>query len=137
MKAEITSHTNHAMLQHNVVAPVNALNPLGSTCSKDGMRCAALTDWTVAHLRVMMIQSYRWYKQTWCSLQPEMHPNICLFNHIECFIPQRRQIKITDWHPPRVLDATHLYSTCSGHYLTAIQRLGSPSERRGPRVGCT
>jgi hypothetical protein len=44
-----------AMLQHNNVAPVDALSTLGSRYSKPGIHSEALTVSAVGHLQVIMI----------------------------------------------------------------------------------
>jgi hypothetical protein len=49
------SHMIRAMLQHNNVAPADALSTLGSRYSKPGIHSEALTDSAVVHLQVMMI----------------------------------------------------------------------------------
>jgi hypothetical protein len=62
MKARIASHTVQAMLQRHNVAPVDALNSLGSTYGKPDILCETLTDWMVVHLQVAMISFHCWYK---------------------------------------------------------------------------
>jgi hypothetical protein len=48
-------HMIRAMLQHNNVAPVDALSTLGSRYSKPGIHSEALTVSAVGHLQVIMI----------------------------------------------------------------------------------